>query len=437
MLRNIILLLALSYCVYADLPVHCLRHQVVGLWNVSVTEPAVYERGHYPTCGHKQPDDPKQCWKAGLDIFRPEYNFQFQLFDNFTALMIDENFTTVGRWTMIYDEGLDVIFPEERFTNFFYYYPIGHGNHQSNCGKTTVGWYSNKKKEKACWRAFKILAEGERPEDLLGMPTDQKNIVQPEYLTNSNVPARHRGIDRYPGPGGYGGPDDYDEPYDPNPYPYPYRGGPMSFLEIQSRSSMLKKKARHSQKSLEPEPMGSKYHKEFTGHDEIVENLNRIPEKSWTAKAHPDFATKSLGELNNMAGRKATFKTGRGRKLPSRMLSEDVSDLPREFSWKHVISQPRQQLSCGSCYLVATLMMIEARLRIKYNEDVKLSIQHPLDCSYFNQGCEGGYPYLVGLFASEYELVPDSCAPYLAKHNQCGTCDVSKLDKIYKVSDFR
>ena len=47
--------------------------------------------------------------------------------------------------------------------------------------------------------------------------------------------------------------------------------------------------------------------------------------------------------------------------------------------------------------------MLEARLKIKENENVLLSIQHPLDCGVYNQGCDGGYPYLVEKFASEYE----------------------------------
>jgi len=45
------------------------------------------------------------------------------------------------------------------------------------------------------------------------------------------------------------------------------------------------------------------------------------------------------------------------------------------------------------------MAMLETRLKIKYQEDVRLSIQHPLDCDVYNQGCDGGYPYLVEKFA--------------------------------------
>ena len=43
--------------------------------------------------------------------------------------------------------------------------------------------------------------------------------------------------------------------------------------------------------------------------------------------------------------------------------------------------------------------MIEARLRIHEDENVKLSVQHAVDCDVYNQGCDGGYPYLVEKFA--------------------------------------
>jgi len=63
--------------------------------------------------------------------------------------------------------------------------------------------------------------------------------------------------------------------------------------------------------------------------------------------------------------------------------------------------------------------MIEARLKILYDEDIRylinytrLSVQRPLDCAYYNQGCEGGYPYLVLKYAHDFELVPEDCKPY-------------------------
>lgn len=78
--------------------------------------------------------------------------------------------------------------------------------------------------------------------------------------------------------------------------------------------------------------------------------------------------------------------------------------------------------------------MVEARLRIKYPElkskNLKLSVQHALDCSFYNQGCEGGYPFLVSKFSNEFELVDEKCSPYTGEDGACDKCDIDSLDNI-------
>lgn len=69
---------------------------------------------------------------------------------------------------------------------------------------------------------------------------------------------------------------------------------------------------------------------------------------------------------------------------------------------------------------------------------MRLSVQHALDCDVYNQGCDGGYPFLVNKFAKEYELVPESCNRYKAANSQsCSNCDVEELEKTYKVRDYK
>jgi cathepsin C len=63
---------------------------------------------------------------------------------------------------------------------------------------------------------------------------------------------------------------------------------------------------------------------------------------------------------------------------------------------------------------MASLSMLEARLRRKTKNHVKemLSVQHVLACSVYNQGCQGGYAYLVLKFGQEIELLPEKCMKY-------------------------
>jgi cathepsin C len=58
--------------------------------------------------------------------------------------------------------------------------------------------------------------------------------------------------------------------------------------------------------------------------------------------------------------------------------------------------------------------MLEARLQKQYKGEFtdRLSVQHILSCSIYNQGCDGGYAYLALKFGNEMEIYPESCMPY-------------------------
>ena len=54
------------------------------------------------------------------------------------------------------------------------------------------------------------------------------------------------------------------------------------------------------------------------------------------------------------------------------------------------------------------MRMLSARNKIRLQEPDALpfSISFPLYCSEYNQGCDGGYPYLVGKFGRDVGFVP-------------------------------
>jgi cathepsin C len=105
------------------------------------------------------------------------------------------------------------------------------------------------------------------------------------------------------------------------------------------------------------------------------------------------------------------------------------------------MSEPRNQGHCGSCYAVATLNMLEARLRIKHEINEKLSLNHILKCSVYNQGCDGGYSYLVMKFANELEMIPEKCENNSddgGEYNCNKLCnEVKDQKRIYKVKDYK
>jgi len=112
--------------------------------------------------------------------------------------------------------------------------------------------------------------------------------------------------------------------------------------------------------------------------------------------------------------------------------------IPKEFSWQDKIGTAKQQGDCGSCYAIATLSMLENRLRVIHNIDEKLSIQHTIDCSFYNQGCDGGYPFLVGKFAHDVHLLPERCKSNKQKDGTCSAleCSLESIQTVYTVSDY-
>jgi cathepsin C len=278
---------------------------------------------------------------------------------------------------MVYDEGFNIEFGLYSFFAFSKY-TITEDNGiktlQSLCYSTLTGWYtSNDKLLRGCYRATKL---GVDPSYVSWSVTKQNNM--------NVIPLALNTLAQY----------------------YP------SFLET-------------SQKV-----------KKINLHEEYVQKLNSI-KKSWTAGIYPEFKSKSVQQLNKFAGlfrfksldKKQFIKKNTRiynnefmRKLnPFRNSIKIVSNeerriiLPKNFDWKHLLKTSINQKNCGSCYVIATMQMLEARLKILYNHDVSLSVQHVLNCSFYNQGCNGGYPFLVMKFGNEFELLPETCQPYVVR----------------------
>jgi len=151
----------------------------------------------------------------------------------------------------------------------------------------------------------------------------------------------------------------------------------------------------------------------FRNHALYVSKLKNV-KKNWDADVNPQFSQMSIKELNKFAGitRSGMYRANRNNGISMPNGREDVSDFPKNFDWKGFLRAAGSQGNCGSCYAYSTIRMIEARTKIAYGHDVKLSVQHALDCAVYNQGCDGGYPFLVMKFASEFDLIPEICKPY-------------------------
>ncbi|XP_053177499.1 dipeptidyl peptidase 1 [Scomber japonicus] len=160
---------------------------------------------------------------------------------------------------------------------------------------------------------------------------------------------------------------------------------------------------------------------------DIIDAINSV-QRSWKAVPYPEHETYTLQELHQRAGGPASRIPKRVRPMPVNAdVAKMAAALPERWDWRNMdgvsfVSPVRNQASCGSCYSFASMGMLEARLRILSNntEAPVLSPQQVVSCSKYSQGCDGGFPYLIGKYIQDFGIVDESCFPYIAKDSPCG-----------------
>jgi len=121
--------------------------------------------------------------------------------------------------------------------------------------------------------------------------------------------------------------------------------------------------------------------------------------------------------------------------------------LPDTWDWRDAngmdYTEPvMDQGDCGSCYDASSMRMLTARHKIAINDTSALpwSINFPLHCSEYNQGCKGGYGLLTAKWSGDVGLLPATCMRY----NTAGTCKLEcdlekdlKGHKRYRAANHR
>ncbi|XP_041800125.1 cathepsin O isoform X2 [Chelmon rostratus] len=97
--------------------------------------------------------------------------------------------------------------------------------------------------------------------------------------------------------------------------------------------------------------------------------------------------------------------------------------LPAKFDWrdKAVVAPVQNQEACGSCWAFSVVGAMQSVHAIGGSQLVQLSVQQVLDCSFQNEGCNGGSPVraLNWLKQTRVKLVPQSEYPYKAETGIC------------------
>jgi len=210
-----------------------------------------------------------------------------------------------------------------------------------------------------------------------------------------------------------------------------------------------------------------------------INRMNSDPAMSWTAVAHPHMDGKMTHrEAYRKLGRTKFIKPSNGldrrnyHHSPAVLMetmqqmrrglsgasegqsAEEKLGVPSNFDWRDYLKNMKvvDQGDCGSCYAVASSKSFAMRQAIKnaeankgakwwqqhsmmekaggWQEDTshsimmnsadELSTSDVLSCSSSNQGCAGGYPFLVGWFGQT-----------LGMQHQKGSCEVGARDAQY------
>ncbi|XP_019376603.1 PREDICTED: cathepsin O [Gavialis gangeticus] len=130
---------------------------------------------------------------------------------------------------------------------------------------------------------------------------------------------------------------------------------------------------------------------------------------------------------------KAIYLRSRPDKLPkyTEVPNRKETPLPKKFDWRdeNVVTEVKNQNTCGGCWAFSVVGGIESAYAIKRNNLEELSVQQVIDCSYNNYGCSGGSTVsaLNWLNQTQVKLVKNS--EYSFK-GQTGLCH------YFSLSDF-
>ncbi|KAM9143378.1 cathepsin O isoform 1-T1 [Pangshura tecta] len=142
---------------------------------------------------------------------------------------------------------------------------------------------------------------------------------------------------------------------------------------------------------------------------------------------------------------KAIYLRSRPYRVPRyiEVLKRKETPLPTKFDWrdKNVVTQVRNQQTCGGCWAFSIVGGIESAYAIKMKILEELSVQQVIDCSYNNYGCHGGSTVsaLSWLNQTQVKLVKDSEYTFKAQTGLCHyfqSSDIGVSITDYTAYDF-
>lgn len=458
-MKLLIFLFFLITTIKCDLPVHCLAKNIAGKWKFFLSN----SYSTFQQCGHEHPD------KNTDHIFKDyEVNLKISetselLLELPNSILSPTDKKNIGTWTMIYDEGFEIRTQNMTFFSFSKYNYKGNKTPQdkddeetegyySLCNETFAGWYHDKNlKSWGCFYGKKSesLQENSIFDDqfLKNPENDHMKIVERKELSDkgSNGPIAEnnkqenfnnimRLYERF---------EQNEQLYELPHKEYIHNGNSHidDYAEFEPDFRFIEFINDERVRS----PWKAKFHENFMSnktHRHMKQLLGITPSKKikYTSFLQTSEKTSFFNPKHKKNLKKNSFKqvSLNENQLPSGPLcGPSNTELPRCLDWRSQLGKNydtpvKSQGDCGSCYALSTISMIEARIRIKseLKEQPFLSIAGALSCSYYNQGCNGGYPFLIAKEAFEKGFFEESCSPVLSDQRCEEKCFESKVWKV-------
>jgi hypothetical protein len=127
------------------------------------------------------------------------------------------------------------------------------------------------------------------------------------------------------------------------------------------------------------------------------------------------------------------------------MNPDDIEgELPQYVNWADVSGvsffPAISSQSCGDCFLVASLEVMESRLMIRTDRQINIRVSNAQqkDCNFYAEGCEGGLPIQVAKFGQEFQFVESDCYDELRSQNddRCVNDISSDECQVFRVADY-
>ena len=428
----------------SDIPVDCKCSQIEGKWIFQIHnikfQPNL--KDETTTCGHGFPNH-IIYEKLDNKFKEGEYTELKLSFSCKDFTIRDYDYKQLGTFTMVYNEGMIINLDNKSIMVHSYYYPDPKNTEKSlsDCSQTHRGWYVNDLKENRDWSCvygYKLNIDQRGTiafvETKALNKSTSKNFLSNKSLTNLTTKK-------------YEDNSDLINRINNNPnstwkasISSEFKG--LTLLELHEKLTKNKKNKNFSSFVNSEFDLNSFFIQ--TGEKSMNQNLKIKKNKL------KNYKSKTGSKKTNTIARESDSKDQMSYEQATKYLGKNLNDINIDeialnWDWRNVggknyITDVRRQGDCGSCYVIATIGALESRLRIKTNlkDQTLFSVQFPVSCGLYTEGCQGGYPVLLGKFFNQFEILPQSCMEnYTETTGKCHNfCDYTKNQKKYFVNKF-